>query len=174
MNWYIIHALSGHEQKVAQVIVEKAAQQGLSDKFEEVTVPVEEVLEMRRGKKVKAERKFFPGYILVKMDMNDRTWHLVKDTPKVTGFLGGGGKPLAMTKEEVDRIFQQVQDGIDKPKPAILFETGETVKVTDGPFESFTGTVEEIDEEKARIKLSVSIFGRATPVELEFAQVEKM
>ncbi len=172
-QWYIIHALSGQEQKVAQAILEKAAQQGMSDFFEEVTVPTEEVIEMKRGKKVTGERKFFPGYILAKMQLNDQTWNLVKNVPKVTGFLGGGGRPQPLTELEAQRIFQQVQEGIESPKPAIMFDIGESVKVIDGPFESFVGVVEDIDEEKARLKLSVSIFGRPTPVELEFTQVEK-
>ena len=173
-QWYIVHAHSGFEKKVAQTIVEKAAQKGLSEKFEQVTVPVEEVLEMRRGKKATAERKFFPGYVLVKMELNDETWHLVKNVPKVTGFLGGGGRPQPISQAEADRIFRQVQEGIDKPKPSIHYEIGETVKVNEGPFESFVGTVEEIDEDKGRLKVSVSIFGRATPVELEYTQVEKV
>lgn len=173
-QWYIVHAHSGFEKKVAQTIVEKAAQKGLSEKFEQVTVPVEEVLEMRRGKKATAERKFFPGYVLVKMELNDETWHLVKNVPKVTGFLGGGGRPQPISQAEADRIFRQVQEGIDKPKPSIHYEIGEAVKVNEGPFESFVGTVEEIDEDKGRLKVSVSIFGRATPVELEYTQVEKV
>lgn len=174
-RWYIIHAYSGFEKKVAQAIRETAAQQGLSDKFEDIVVPTEEVVEMRRGKKIAAERKFFPGYVLVKMDMTDATWQLVKKTEKVTGFLGGGGtRPQPITEREAQAIFQQVQEGIDTPKRAIDFEIGDTVKIVDGPFDSFTGTVEDIDEVKEKLKVSVAIFGRPTPVELEFKQVEKI
>ncbi len=174
-RWYIIHAYSGFEKKVAASILEQAVQQGLSDKFEEVTVPAEEVVEMRRGKKVAAERKFFPGYVLAKMEMTDAAWQLVKSTDKVSGFLGGGGaRPQPISEAEAQAIFQQVQEGVDSPKRAVMYEIGEQVKVTDGPFESFIGVVEEIDEEKEKLKVSVSIFGRATPVELEFGQVDKV
>ena len=175
MRWYIIHAYSGFEKKVAMAIKESAAQKGLSDKFEDVVVPTEEIVEVRRGKKVQAERKFFPGYVLAKMEMSDATWQLVKTTDKVTGFLGGGGtKPQPITEAEANAIFQQVQAGIDAPKRAINFDIGEQVKVIDGPFDSFIGTVEDIDEEKEKLKVSVSIFGRPTPVELEFSQVDKV
>jgi len=174
MRWYIIHAHSGFEKKVAQSIKEQAVQHGISNMFEDVIVPTEEVVEVRRGKKTSAERKFFPGYVLVKMELTDETWHLVKTTAKVTGFLGGGGRPQPISNAEAEAIFRQVQEGIEHPKNSIIYEIGESVKVTEGPFESFIGVVEEIDDEKNRIKVAVSIFGRPTPVELEFTQVEKV
>jgi transcriptional antiterminator NusG len=173
-RWYVIHVYSGFEKKVATAIREQAEQKGLGDRFEEVLVPTEEVVEVRRGSKVSSERKFFPGYVLVKMDMDDETWHLVRNTAKVTGFLGGRGRPSPITDAEAARIMHQVQEGIERPKPSITFEVGEQVRVCDGPFTSFNGTVEDVDEEKARVKVAVSIFGRATPVELEYSQVEKV
>ena len=173
-RWYIVHAYSNFERKVAESIKERAAGAGLGDMLEEVLVPMEEVVEMRRGRKVSSERKFFPGYVLVKMDLNDETYHLIKVTPKVTGFLGTENKPIPITDDEAGRILQQVQEGVERPKPSVTFEIGEQVRVADGPFASFNGLVEEVDEERARLKVAVSIFGRATPVELEYAQVEKL
>jgi transcription termination/antitermination protein NusG len=174
-RWYVLHVYSGFENKVAESIREKAAKQGLEEFIDEILVPTEEIVEVKRGQRVNAERKFFPGYVLAKLDMNDNVWHLIKSTPKVSGFLGAGGnRPVAISESEAQRILKQVQEGIDHPRPSVTFDIGEEVKVTDGPFASFNGIVEEIDEDKAKLKVSVSIFGRATPVELEFSQVEKV
>ena len=173
IRWYIVQTYSNFEKKVAEAIKEQADVTGLADLFEEVLVPMEEVVEMRRGQKVTTERKFFPGYVLAKMEMTDDTYHLIKSIPKVSGFLGSGNKPMPIADSEAERIINQVQEGVDRPKPSIVFEIGEEVRVIDGPFTSFNGMVEDVDEERARLKVSVSIFGRATPVELEYAQVEK-
>jgi transcriptional antiterminator NusG len=173
-RWYIVHAYSNFEKKVAESIREKSQATGLGELFEEILVPTEKVVEVRRGRKVDAERKFFPGYVLVKMDMTDEAYHLIKNTPKVTGFLGADSRPVPITEAEAQHILQQVQEGVERPKPSISFDVGEQVRVADGPFASFNGLVEEIDEERARLKVAVSIFGRATPVELEYGQVEKL
>ncbi len=173
-RWYVVHVYSGFEKKIAQQIKEQAAQKGLADQIDEVLVPSENVVELRRGQKVNAEHKFFPGYVLVKMELSDDAWHLVKDTPKVTGFLGTKTRPSPITEAEADRILKQSTEGVERSRPAILFEIGEQIRVADGPFTSFNGTVEEVDEEKGRVKVSVSIFGRSTPVELEYSQVEKV
>ena len=174
MRWYVIHVYSGFEKKVAESIEEQAVQSHLSDMIEQVLVPIEEVVEMRRGTKVSAERKFFPGYVLIKMEMSDETWHLVKNTSKVTDILGGRGRPIPISGAEAQQILDQVEEGVERPRPSITFSIGEQVRVCDGPFNSFNGLVEEVDEEKARVKVSVSIFGRSTPVELEYSQVEKL
>lgn len=173
-RWYVVHVYSGSEKRVAESIRDQSRQFGLEEQISEVLVPTEEVVEMRRGKKVSTERKFFPGYILIQMDMNDQTWHLVSNTPKVTGFLGTEKHPSPISEREAMRIIDQVKEGVDRPKPSISFEIGEQVRVSDGPFTSFNGYVEDVDEEKARLKVSVSIFGRSTPVELEYSQVEKV
>jgi len=172
-KWYIVHAYSNFEKKVAEAIRADAAMQGLDDKFEEILVPTEEVVEVRRGRKVNAERKYFPGYVLVKMDMTDDAYHLVKNTPRVTGFLGSGKRPLPVPEGEVKRIMGQMEEDADKPRPTVSYDIGETVRVTDGHFQSFNGVVEEVDESKGLLKVAINIFGRATPVELEYAQVEK-
>src|SRR5205814_2783668 len=179
-RWYIVHAYSNFEKKVAESIREQAQSRGLAHLFDQeageggVMVPTEKVVEVRRGRKVDAERKFFPGYVLVKMEMTDEAYHLIKNTPKVTGFLGSDNKPMPLSEAEAQRLLQQVQEGIERPKPSVTFEVGEQVRVSDGPFASFNGTVEEVDEGRSRVKVAVSIFGRATPVELEFTQVEKV
>lgn len=173
IRWYSVHVLSNFEKKVAESIRDAVRVQGLEEEIEEVLVPTEEVVELRRGQKVNVERRFMPGYVLVKMEMNDRTYHLINDTPRVTGFLGPQGRPTPLRDAEVARILNQVEEGLEHPRHSVTFEIGEQVSVTDGPFESFTGMVEEIDEESARLKVMVSIFGRATPVELEYSQVAK-
>lgn len=172
-RWYIVHAYTNFERKVADAIRERAKQAGLEHLFDEIVVPTEEVVEVRRGRKVQAERKFLPGYVLVKMEMTDPAFLLIKNTPKVTGFLGADNKAMPISDDEAMRILNQVEEGIERPKPTISFEVGEQVQVADGPFASFSGFVEEVDEERARLKVAVSIFGRPTPVELEYAQVEK-
>ena len=173
-RWYVVHVYSGFEKKIAAAIKEQAGQKGLADAIEEVMVPAEEVVEVRRGQKINSERKFFPGYVLVKMELTDDAWHLIRNTPKVTGFLGTKTRPSPITEAEAERMLKQTQEGVEHPRPSVVFEVGEQVRVADGPFTSFNGTVEEIDEEKGRVKVSVSIFGRATPVELEYGQVEKL
>lgn len=173
-RWYVLHVYSGFEGKVAEAIREKARKQGIEDHIEDIMVPTEEVVEIKRGQRHNTERKVFPGYVLAKMAMSDEIWHLVKDTPKVTGFLGAGNKPSPISEKEAERLIQQLKEGIEKPRAAISYDIGEKVKVMEGPFASFEGIVEEIDEDKGRVKVSVSIFGRATPVELEFGQVEKV
>ena len=173
-RWYIVHAYSNFEKKVQESIRDQAKQRGLADHFEQIMVPTEKVTEVRRGRKIDAERKFFPGYVLVKMDLTDEVYHLIKNTPKVTGFLGSEKKPQPISENEAQHILQQVKEGVDRPKPSISFEIGEQVRVSDGPFASFNGVVEEVDEDRSRVKVAVSIFGRATPVELEFGQVEKI
>jgi transcriptional antiterminator NusG len=172
-QWYIIHAYSGYEKRVAESVKEQAVIQGLDKLVDDVIVPTEEVIEIRRGQKVTSERKFFPGYVLIKMVLTDDTYHLVKNTPKVTGFLGPQGKPSPISEAEANRILHQVEEGVERPRSMISFEIGEDVRVIEGPFTSFNGSVEDVDEDRERLKVSVSIFGRATPVELEFSQVEK-
>ena len=173
-RWYIIHTYSNFEKKVMESLKEQAAQKHLEDFFEQVIVPTEEVVEVRRGRKIKSERRFFPGYVLAKVDLTDEVFHLIKNTPKVTGFLGSGSKPVPISDVEANRILNQVAEGVERPKASIRFEVGEQVRVADGPFMSFSGQVEEVDEERARLKVAVSIFGRPTPVELEYGQVEKL
>lgn len=175
-RWYIVHAYSNFEKKVAEDIENKAKQKGLSDQIEQIVVPTEKVVEVRRGKKVDAERKFFPGYVLLKANLNDAVISLVKNTPRVTGFLGEDArtaKPVPISEKEAQHILHQVQEGVERPKPSVTFEIGEAVRVSDGPFASFNGFVQEVDEERSRLKVEVSIFGRAVPVDLEFGQVEK-
>ncbi len=172
-RWYIVHAYTNFERKVAESITERAKQAGLEHLFEDIVVPTEDVIEIRRGRKVQAEKKFLPGYVLVKMEMTDPAFLLIKNTPKVTGFLGSDNKAMPISDEEAARILNQVEEGMDQPKSTITFEVGEQVQVSDGPFASFSGLVEEVDEERSRLKVTVSIFGRATPVELEYVQVDK-
>jgi len=174
MRWYVVHAYSGQEKSIQAALIERIKRSGMADMFGDVLVPTEEVVEMKGGAKSLSERRFFPGYILVQMEMTDETWHLVKSTPKVTGFVGGvGNKPSPVTQKEVDAILNQVKEGVEKPKPKVLFEPGENVRVKDGPFTDFNGTVEEVNYDKSKIRVSVLIFGRPTPVELDFGQVEK-
>ena len=173
-RWYVVHAYSGFEKSVQRALVERIARLGMEEKFGQILVPVEEVVEMRSGQKSVTERKFFPGYVLVEMEMDDDSWHLVKSTPKVTGFVGGtANKPSPISAKEVEKILHQMQEGVEKPKPKVLFEVGELVRVKEGPFTDFNGSVESVNYEKSRLHVSVTIFGRATPVELEFGQVEK-
>ena len=174
LRWYILHVYSGFEKKVAETITERAQKHNVSELITRIVVPTEDVIEIKRGKKISQEKRFFPGYVLIQMDLNDNTWHLVRDVPNVSGFLGAQGKPAPISDAEAERILQQVADGVDKPKMSVAFEVGEQVRVCEGPFASFNGIVEEVDEERSRVKVSVSIFGRATPVELEYAQVEKV
>ena len=173
-HWYVVNVYSGYEKKVAEHIREQAAKKGLAQQIETIFVPTEEVVEIKKGAKITSERQFFPGYVLIKMQLTDEVWHLVRHTPKVSGFLGGKGKPTPVSQVEVDRILAQVAEGIQKPKSTITFEIGEQVRVSEGPFTSFNGLVEEVDEEKQRVKVAVSIFGRSTPIDLDFVQVEKI
>ena len=173
-RWYVVHAYSGFEKSVQRALIDRVSRAGMQDVFGQILVPVEEVVEMKGGQKSITERKFFPGYVLVEMEMNDESWHLVKSTPKVTGFVGGTAtKPAPISEKEVEKIMQQMQDGVDKPRPKVLFEIGEVVRVKEGPFTDFHGSVEDANYEKNKLRVSVTIFGRATPVELDFAQVEK-
>jgi transcription termination/antitermination protein NusG len=173
-KWYVVHAYSGFEKSVQRALADRIQRQGMQDKFGQILVPVEEVVEMRSGQKSTSERKFFPGYVLVEMDMDEQSWHLVKNTPKVTGFVGGTAtKPTPISEKEVQNILQQIQDGVEKPRPKVLFEVGEAVRVKDGPFVEFIGNVEDVNYDKSKLRVSVTIFGRSTPVELEFSQVEK-
>ena len=173
-RWYVVHAFSGYEKQVQKSMAERIAREGLEDQFGQILVPTEEVVEMKGGQKRRSDRKFFPGYVLVEMEMSDQSWHLVKDVPKVMGFIGGtSDRPAPITEKEADTILNRVQEGVDKPRPKILFEPGEMVRVVDGPFNDFNGTVEEVNYEKSRLRVAVLIFGRSTPVELDFHQVEK-
>ena len=174
MRWYVVHAYSGFESQVMRSLKERISRSGLQDKFGEILVPTEEVIEMRAGQKRKSDRKFFPGYVLIQMEMNDETWHLVKDVPKVMGFIGGtSDRPAPISDKEAEKILQRVQEGVEKPRPKVLFEPGEVVRVIEGPFADFNGVVEEVNYEKSRLRVAVLIFGRSTPVELEFGQIEK-
>ena len=172
-RWYVLHAYSGYEKKVADSIVDQAEKLGISDNIEDISVPTQNIVEVKRGVRVNTERKIFPGYILIKMTLNDDTWHIIKNTPKLSGFLGTKGKPIPISNAEAKRISQQVIDGVEKTRPAVMYDIGEQVKVIDGPFASFNGEIEQIDQEKARLRVAVSIFERSTPVDLEYSQVEK-
>ena len=173
-RWYVVHVFSGSEKRVCQAIEEQVQSKNMEDLIEEVLMPTEEVVEIRRGAKVQSEKKFFPGYILIKMEMTDSSWHLIQAQPKVTGFLGGKGRPIAISEGEAKRLIDQISEGIERPRSSIIYEIGEEVRVSEGPFQSFNGLVEEIDEDKSRLKVAVSIFGRSTPVDLEYSQVEKV
>lgn len=174
MSWYVVHTYSQFEKSVQRALLERIQRDGMQDKFGRILVPVEEVVELKSGQKTISERKFFPGYVLVEMEMTDESWHLVKSTPKVTGFLGGSAmKPTPISQREVDNIMQQMQAGVEKPKPKVLFEVGESVRVKEGPFADFNGVVEDVNYDKNKIRVAVTIFGRSTPVELSFGQVEK-
>ena len=173
-RWYVLHAYSGYEKKVADSILDQADKLGIKEHIEDISVPTQNIVEVKRGVRVNTERKIFPGYILIKMNLNDDTWHIIKTTPKLSGFLGNKGKPVPISNAEAKRISQQVVDGVEKARPAIMYDVGEQVKVIDGPFASFNGEIEQIDEDKARLRVAVSIFGRSTPVDLEYSQVEKV
>ena len=173
-RWYVLHAYSGYEKKVAESILDQANKLGIKEHIEDISVPTQNIVEVKRGVRVNTERKIFPGYILIKMNLNDDTWHIIKTTPKLSGFLGNKGKPIPISNAEAKRISQQVIDGVEKSRPAVMYDIGEQVKVIDGPFASFNGEVEQIDEDKARLRVAVSIFGRSTPVDLDYSQVEKV
>ena len=173
-RWYVLHAYSGYEKKVADSIIDQAEKLGIKEHIEDISVPTQNLVEVKRGVRVNTERKIFPGYILITMNLNDDTWHIIKTTPKLSGFLGNKGKPIPISNAEAKRISQQVIDGVEKTRPAIMYDVGEQVKVIDGPFASFNGEIEQIDEEKARLRVAVSIFGRSTPVDLDYSQVEKV
>ena len=173
-KWYVVHVYSGSEKRVKETIEEQAKTKNMTEYIEEVMVPTEEIFEIRKGTKVKKEKKFFPGYILVKMNMTDESWHFIKSQPKVTNFLGSKGKPVSLSNKEAERLIEQITEGVERPRSNVIFEIGEEVRVSDGPFQSFNGLVEEVDEDKSRLKVTVSIFGRSTPVDLEFTQVEKI
>ena len=173
-RWYVLHAYSGYEKKVAESIMDQADKLGVKEFIEDISVPTQNIVEVKRGVRVNTERKIFPGYILIKMNLNDDTWHIIKTTPKLSGFLGNKGKPIPISNAEAKRISQQVVDGVEKTRPAIMYDIGEQVKVIDGPFASFNGEIEQIDEDKARLRVAVSIFGRSTPVDLDYSQVEKV